>query len=186
MANNCEYTMKVVGTKKNIDEFIQVMQADYDYQTKTFKYVRHIGEKVFEAELYEQNSREDKLSEAWIKGYCAWSVSICMFGGEHSYYNDFKKRADCRSTTIPIESKKLNLDIEIYSSEPGCEFQEHYLVRKGKVEIDETTEYLCLYVDEFKTKKEAEENFNEKFSKEEWEGRTDCIERGGFDWEWHI
>lgn len=56
---------------------------------------------------------------------------------EQGYYKDLKDRSNSRVTTIPIISEMYDLDIEIYSKEYGMCFQEHYIVHKGEIELDE-------------------------------------------------
>lgn len=158
MPNYCNYQMKVVGKKENVEELIKIMKANYDYGTMKFDYERHMGGRVFEAEDNGIEEIENGLHETYISGYCAWSVYSCMFDGDHTYYHNLKKNYgdQCRSTTVPIESKKLNLDIEIYSEECGCCFQEHYLIRKGDIEVDDCVDWNEYCIDEYETKEEAE------------------------------
>jgi hypothetical protein len=54
--------------------------------------------------------------------------------------------------------------MEVYSEEPGCGFQEHYVFVDGRLVTEETTEYT--------------EEFNEET--DEWESS------GGFEWDFEI
>ena len=186
MPNYCNYSMKVVGTKENIEEFIKVMNADYNYYDMTFDYDRHMF-RVFEAEHDEIEARTDGKFETIINGYCAWSVATCMFEG--GYYKDVKKGHpdEFRGTTLDIESKKLNLNIEVYSEEPGCCFQEHYVILNGDIVCDECVEWESYVVDEFETKEQAEEELDIKITDKEWNECDGYINRGGFgDWDFEI
>ena len=49
MPNLCDYSMKIVGRKEDIADFIEVMQCDYDYENYEFSFNRHMGGRVFEA-----------------------------------------------------------------------------------------------------------------------------------------
>ena len=113
MPNYCNYQMKVKGNNENINEFISMM--NYTHPQKQFY-------RVFSADVYE--SEDDYVC---ISGDVAWSV-YCAFLSltgkcEHTgkYY-----------TFISDVSRELQLEIEIYSSEPGMCFQEHFLFDKGE------------------------------------------------------
>ena len=53
MPNYCTYKMKVVGDKENVEEFIKIMQSDYDYRKMEFDHEKHMGGRVFEANVDE-------------------------------------------------------------------------------------------------------------------------------------
>jgi len=118
MPNYCDYSMCVKGKKDNIEEFIKVIEADYDYNTMQFSFDRHFF-RVFEADYDEIEKVGRGVYQVIINGYCAWSVASCMF--EDGYYRNVRKEhrntVNFKGTTIPLESKRLQLDIEIYSSE---------------------------------------------------------------------
>ena len=180
MPNYCNYSMKVVGTKQNIQEFIKVIQADYNYYDMTFSYDRHMF-RVFEAEHDEIEERADGRFETVINGYCAWSVASCMFAA--GYYRDSQKSHpdNFKGTTLDIESKNLNLDIEVYSEEPGCCFQEHYIIINGDIVCDECVDWYEYWVEEYESKEDAQEELEIEITDEEWDTCDGCIRRGGFD-----
>lgn len=145
MANICNYSMRAKGKKKNIEEFIKIMKANYDYNTMQFTADRHMF-RIFEANLVTDiDNVDDDIYAVTIDGYCAWSVYACMFEGKYTYYSENKESFgnEFRGTTIPIESERLSLDIEIFSEETEIGFTEHYIVRKGTIELDEEVEYLA-------------------------------------------
>lgn len=115
---------------------------------------------------------------------------MCMFEGKYTYYSELKEKYKdkCRSTTVPIESKKLSLDIEIFSEEISIGFQEHYLIENGKVEKDEEKDFFMCCLTNYDSKKEAEICFLNEITDEEWENREneERISRGGFDWDFTI
>lgn len=189
MPNYCDYEMRVVGKKENVEEFTKVMTANYDYYKMEFSYDRHMGGRVFEANTWAFEKMDNDVWAAMIDGYCAWSVHSCMFDGGHTYYNDLKSiyKEKCRSTTIPIEAERLDLGVEVFSKECGMGFQEHYIVRKGEITTDECVDYIEYYVEEYNTKEEAEKELEIEISDEEWESGECSIVRGGFDkWEFEI
>lgn len=188
MPNYCNYSMCVVGKqRKNIEEFIEVMNADYNYSTMEFDYNRHMF-RVFEAVNDEIEERYDGSFQTIINGYCAWSVASCML--EHGYYRDVKRDYpdNFRGTTLPLESKRLGLDIEVFSEESGMCFQEHYVISGGELEVEETVDWEEVWIDNYETKEEAEEDLEMKITDEEWEIGLDegYFTRGGFDWDFEI
>ena len=189
MPNYCHYSMCVVGEKENVEEFIKVIQADYDYNSMVFSYDRHLF-RVFEAYYDEIDEFEDNVCQVVIGGECAWSVACCMFDiGHHGYYHDLKERFpnEFKGTTIPAESERLNLSIEIFSEECGMCFQEHYKVINGEIVEEECEDYYEYYLRDYKTKEEAEEELGIEITDEEWNGPDDFISRGGFDdWDFSI
>lgn len=188
MPNYCYYSMCVKGKKENIEEFAKVIQADYDYRTMNFSHDRHMF-RVFEAEMDEIEKINEDVYQAVFNGNCAWSVSSCMFDERHSYYERLKEKYpnEFRGTTLPIESKRLNLDIEVFSEEGGMCFQEHYIIRNGNVEVDECVDWEEYYIGEYDSKEEAEEDLEIEITDEEWNCGEEYISRGGFDnWDFII
>ena len=187
MPNYCNYSMCVVGKKKSIEEFIEVMNADYNYGTMVFQGDRHMF-RVFEAVNDEIVERHDGRLETIINGYCAWSVRSCMF--EDGYYRDLKKNYpnEFRGTTLLLESERLGLDIEVYSEESGMCFQEHYVIIEGELVRDESVDWEEIWIDGYETKEAAEEDMEITITDEEWaEGQSEgYFTRGGFAWDFEI
>ena len=190
MPNYCNYLMFVKGRKENVEEFIKIIQADYNYSTMKFSYSRHLF-RVFEASCEELELVDKDVYMATISGQCAWSVYSCMFSGKGTYYSKLKEdyTVSFKGTTLPLESKNLNLEIEAYSEESGMCFQEHYIIKNGCVNTKECVDYYEYYIGDYKTKKEAEADCGTKFSKEEWKARNEeeYVRRGGFSsWDCNI
>ena len=186
MSNYCNYSMCVVGTKENVEEFTKVINADYDYRTMQFSYDRHMF-RVFEAECDEIEERDNGIYQTVINGYCAWSVSSCMLEG--GYYKDCKERygSNFRGTTLLIESKRLNIDIEVFSEESGMCFQEHYVIRDGRLICNECVDWNEYWIDDYETKEEAEAELDITITDEEWNCGDACFSRGGFEnWDFEI
>jgi len=177
MPNYCDFDIHVKGKKRDILTLFDWMNANYRYtepdeSSGGFKtlpipecYVQegdkrrdvphHIGYRIFEANIVEEMLEGlDDSDECCIYGwgYCAWSVYSCMFEGVHTYYSDKKDYPVSLSLTLPNACKELNLKAEIYSSEPGMCFAEHYLIsNEGEILKDECIEYFDLYIDDFKS-----------------------------------
>lgn len=142
MPNYCSYEMKVNGKKESQEKLLEIMKADYDYNTMEFSADKHLF-RIFEASLCEFSEDDD----FFISGYCAWSVYSCMMEGEHSYYNSLKERFpnEFRGTTLVELSKELDLEIEVFSEEPGCGFMEHYIIKNGELIVNKCHEYEEVY-----------------------------------------
>lgn len=65
-------------------------------------------------------------------GDCAWSIRTAML----DYH-------------LAILTKRYEVSVEIYSAEPGCEFQEHYYLSNGELLEDECVEYREIWVEGF-------------------------------------
>ena len=180
MPNECLYSMRVKGKTKNVDEFVHIIQADYNEVSKHFW-------RIFAADVCSEKE-ENGIKTVDITGDCAWSVHSCMRDGFGSYNNDFKtgKRNE-KGTTLKEQSKLLNLEIEVYSSEPGMAFQEHYLYKDGEELENECVEYSEIYFeDEADFNKEKEQGFYKDYT---WDdvNENGCLELGGFgEWIFHI
>ena len=150
MPNYCMYEMKVNGKMENIDKFISYLKSNYNYNANPPKIDadKHLF-RVFEANIVEKEEN-DGYPYCIINGECAWSVFSCMFSGEHTYYDLVKKdhEKDFKGTTLEECSKELELDIEVFSEEPGVGFMEHYLIKNGDVIIDDCEEYREEYNEE--------------------------------------
>ena len=191
MANNCCYEMKIKGKETNVKEFLTIIQYKHP---KEIHFAR-----IFSAEILNEYTDKNNQYIAEVAGDCVWSVYYCMFTGFATYYTDTCKEIPTLSN-IPKESKRLNLDIEIYSTEPGMCFAEHYIVKNGNIEIDETTHYERHYYESvdpltiYDPSEEEIKNFNEW--KKEWNlpddltldqlDDNDCVEIGGFNKGYHI
>ena len=187
MPNYCYYQMCVRGKKENVERFIKVIQADYNYSSMEFSYDRHMF-RVFEADYDELEKVGKNDYRVIISGDCAWSVSSCMLNEHHSsYYNRMKEEYpnDFRGTTLPKESRRLHLAIEVYSEECGMCFQEHYLFDDGKTIISECVDYNEYCICDYDSKEEAEEDLDIEITDEEWNSGEEYIKRGGFE-EWYF
>ena len=191
MPNYCNYEMKVVCDKKeNIEEFLKVMNADYDYYNNTFSYDRHMF-RVFEAENTDITQRMDGKFESYISGYCAWSVRSTMLNVDCSYYrsniNENPEKYK-RATTLELESKNLGLEIEVYSEEEGCCFQEHFLIKDGEIIENKCVDWQCYYwdTDEYPTIEDFNATMDTNFSVEDFD-EDNQVTIGGFEsWDFSI
>lgn len=92
-----------------------------------------------------------------------------------------------KAISLPKACKKLNVEVELYSSETGCCFAEHYYINnKGKVIVDETTDYECICIDDYDTYEEYIERIKKEYpndtvalniTKEEFENSDGFIDK---------
>lgn len=174
MANNCFYNMKVQGKEENVKEFIKIMQVDkYEGNVHMFR--------IFCAYVYEEGTDENGYYVAKLNGDCAWSVHTCMT--EYGYYTD-RKDSPGIPTHLAKESERLGLMIDVYSTESGMAFAEHYTFYNGECICDETVDYFEYMLDEYESVEEANEDLDINLTKEEFdfaiEENEGYIEVGGF------
>lgn len=141
-----------------------------------------------DGEIIYQESNDGRW-ETYVYGDVAWSVCSCMMDAPLSYYSESKNEPlREHGTTLEIESRNLDLNVEVFSAEPGCCFAEHILYKKGELLVDECLDYQEYCLDEFETKEEAEEEYGISITDDEWE-KKDYISRceiNPYDPEWNI
>lgn len=166
MPNYCNYKMKIKGSKRSRHTLISYLQSYYKYiklsehKPKGLIYPPEYDSILAESDtskhffrVFECYQHEEKMldfGESMVDGYCAWSVSSCMLPGPVSYYVQYKqgKYINFCGTNLLECSKQFNLDIEVFSEEPGCGFMEHYIISKGNIIIDECVDYYENYNEE--------------------------------------
>lgn len=124
MANNCGFDMNITGQREACEELVRMLKRKDEFEKNG------LG-RVYEFIVYE-TEKEDRGNLVTIKGSgdCAWSLLTAL-------RDDNGKR----HPSLESETKRLGLAIEAYSSEPGCKFQEHLLINKGIVILDECVDY---------------------------------------------
>ena len=177
MANNCFYQMKVQGKVESVDEFIKIIQADYNYSDENKQVPeRHLW-RVFEA-CVDDEYIDDGIKTVMISGDCAWSVYSCMCDGACTYQS---QNPDRNGTTLKAESDRLNLAIEVYSEEPGCCFMEHFVFINGKQLINECVDWHEYPAYDYENVEALNEEYGTDFTQEEFEG-NEYLQDGGMDW----
>lgn len=126
MANICSFDMRITGKEEAIKEFASMLRWEGKFE--------HAGlGRVYDFEPDIAELEETAVPGIYtVTGYgsCAWSVLTAMC-------EEYRKDAP----SLESETERLGLVVEIYSSEPGCCFQEHYLIAKGDVITDECVDY---------------------------------------------
>lgn len=169
MPNLCDYDMRVEGKKDDIEKLHRIMK---------FKDEVHMY-RIFSADVYDLEKKNEDIYVASICGDCAWSVYVCMLEGPFCYY-----QGEQEGTSLLQLSKALNLKIEVYSSESGFGFQEHYYIERGELKVNEEKDYGEFWFDEDDLSKEAiEKEINGPITDKEYKDylAEGYFSRGGYD-----
>lgn len=181
MANICDFSMRVKGKHEDIEKFYNAMMQNGNV---------YMGRGADAEIIY-----DDDDNAADISGWCKWSVSSAMIDNAISmrnepdrwYFGDNFNANEIKFVTLIEACEMFNVDMEVFSEEPGCCFQEHYLVVNGDVLIDECTEWNEYCIEDYETKEEAEAELGIVITDEEWNSGDSFIGRGGFgEWEFEI
>lgn len=176
MPNYCDVRLRVRGRRDCVDEFINVVRADYAYRRvdsgkqSVFSHKPHFY-RIFEVDIIDKvTCNMMTFADIWLE--CAWSAYCCMMHGPFSYFNEahtdehIKEYGPNYGTTLDIESRRLHLDIELFSSEPGMQFQEHLRIVNGVIVADECREAQFVYIsdcDNYEMFKDYYPNTAEKY-----------------------
>lgn len=179
MANICSFSMYVRGKSEDIQSFYDAMRQNGNI---------YMGRGA-DAQLIMEDD-----GYARIEGWCKWSIKSALIDNAVSmrtnpgmwWFGDNVDASKIEFVTLDEACEKWNLDMEVYSEEPGCCFQEHYMFIDGYMVLEECVDYYEYYIEEFETKDEAESELEITLTKEEWEERG-FVSRGGFgDWKFGI
>ena len=181
MANICDFSMMVKGKRDDIEAFYNAMSQNGNI---------YMGRGA-EAEI----EYEDEENCALINGWCKWSVQSAMVDNaidmrshpDSWYWGEGIDASKLEFITLFEACNKWNLDMEVYSEECGCCFQEHFVVVDGDLICDECVDYHEYCIDDYETKDEAEKELRIKITDEEWNSGDSFISRGGFEnWDFEI
>lgn len=145
MANYCEYVMKITGRKENVEELIEMMKWQGKYENCG------LG-RIYDCWEDDAEELSEEFGTVQMSGNCAWSVLTAMrnYKGRHP--------------SLESETERLNLLVEVYSSEPGCGFQEHCIIDKGEVILEDCVNYEEHWIGEFNSLKEYNEERGTDFT----------------------
>lgn len=131
MANNCDFSMRITGGEAEIKELISMLRWEGDFKENG------LG-RVYSFDVDSDVLPTDLADVYQVDGFgdCAWSVLTAMC-------TEYREGAP----SLESETKRLGLVVEVYSSEPGCQFQEHYLFVKGDVICSECVDYQEHWVE---------------------------------------
>lgn len=147
MANYCEYMMKITGRKENVDELIEMMKWQGKYANDG------LG-RIYDCWVGDVEELDETFASVYASGNCAWSVLTSM------------RNHNGRHPSLESETERLGLLVEVYSSEPGMCFQEHCMIDKGEVVIDECVDYEEHYIGDFDTLEEYNKEYGTDFTED--------------------
>lgn len=176
MANLCSLSMRVIGKQEDVERFIKIArQEDAEY---------YMGRGA-DLEISDRETISENKYCVVANGWCKWSVYSAMYDNAI----DMRTHPDrwcgdlCGSPiTINEASEILNVEVEVYSEEPGCCFMEHYVIISGDWIVEECVEYNEYCTLDFDTVEEMNKEFGTHFTKEEFE-ENDYLHTGGMDWD---
>lgn len=162
MANNCYFEMRITGREQDANELIKMMRFEGKYKDCG------IG-RIFSCDPFSSFEKVNgDIGYIDACGDCAWSILCSMMT---QYRKD--------SPSIESETKKLDLIVEIYSSEPGCCFQEHYVINRGDVIENDCVYYEEHWVSGYRSLDEYNEENETEFTQEDLNANGD-VTIGGF------
>ena len=180
VANICSFSMFVRGEAEDIKCFYNAMCQNGNI---------YMGRGA-DAEI----NLDEEDGSAHIDGWCKWSVQSALVDNATDmrnnpgkwYWGENVDPSKLEFITLWEACREWNIDMEVYSEEGGCCFQEHYVCIKGDVICDECVEWYEYFIDDYNSKKDAEEELGIKITDDEWACR-DTITRGGFEsWDFEI
>lgn len=168
MPNWCYYEMQIAGKKEDCDKWLAKIKS-YDEPNHFWR---------MDGTVYDEFDANGEHYMS-ISGDCAWSIQSCCRVGGYS-----------QTDLLALNTKNLHLKMEVYSSEPGMCFQEHYIYEYGECLADECEDYMETWWD-----RDEYPDFEDY--KKSWDVPDDVTESdydedgyrkiGGFpDWEFSI
>lgn len=177
MPNICFGSINVKGLSMNVDEFTNILNADYNYNTMVFSHVPHFA-RIFEVDIVsEETYGIFKQVEYNIE--CAWSIAVCMENGPWSYYESLKAefKEKFNGTTLKECARRLGLFIEIFSEEEAMEFNEYYMYNNLGIKFkDECLDTRQYDLNNYKSADDFCEKTGDYISKEDFEYYTEEYE----------
>lgn len=170
MPNICFGKINVKGLSRNVDEFTNILNAYYSYNTMKFSHIPHFA-RIFEVDIVSEEIHGIfKQIEYNIE--CAWSIAACMEGGPWSYYESLKAeyKEKFNGTTLKECARRLGLFIEIFSEEEGMEFNEYYMYNNLGIKFkDECLDTRQYDLNNYKSADDFCEKTGDYISKEDFE-----------------
>lgn len=148
MANNCSFDMRITGGQAEIKELVSMLHWS------SLGVHPGLG-RIFsiDAEPLEKTNVPG-VYFLYLSGDCADSVKSSM------------RDDGVRYPSLESETKRLGLVVEVFSSEPGREFQEHVFISKGDVLVDDCVHYEEYFVDEYESLDGYNEAHGTNFTKD--------------------
>lgn len=162
MANYCSIDGKITGRRDNVQELLDMLCWEKQFKDEGLGAMYDCDYDAHDLML----AGKDDIVEVYIFGGCKWSV-LCAL------------REEYKTPSLESETERLNCVIELYSSEPGCQFQEHVLIDRGEVLIDDCVDYELYMVSAYTSLEEFNAHNKTDFA-EDMIGENGDIEFGGY------
>lgn len=130
MGNFCFAQIQVTGRKECIEEFIKILNDESNVHFSGMRF----GRCTKRSDLIYINGL---IYTQRLSKICDDSIELSLTDNLYKY--GFKREDD--ATTIEEVSKRLSLDIEVWSKTPDLDLIEHIYVQNGNVLIDESGSY---------------------------------------------
>lgn len=145
--------MKIAGEEKNVDSFISALEQKGHFCMGRGAFV---------------DMRDDFDDGSILFGEVKWSLESSLIDnalsmrkqkktGEGNWANFDGFIDNHEFLTLQEASKKFDVDVEAYSTEPGCGFAEHILVKKGEVVVNDSVSYQEIWFDTYDSYEEFSE-----------------------------
>ena len=125
MSNACFFEMKIAGEESGVREFAKMMEGGSIGQVTAFKLDRAEAERGLDA------SSAIALTGS---GSCVRSARDAMIANDGP-------------VDLHSETERLGLVVEIFSAEPSTGFQEHLIMDKGDLVLEETADYQEIFIE---------------------------------------
>lgn len=183
MANVCFFNLNVVGTEDKVKEFCNILNGENE---RYFAGIEEI-EEIKRTNIINTKSNKFKkgnLVSVFFSGDCKWSVLTSML--EDGYYREFSK-TDKNITNLEIETKRLELFVEVISSECGLGFMEHHIIDNGDIVLNDCVDYEEYFMEDYDNVEEFNEDTGENWTEEEFKNyNEEYYKIGGIDWEYVV
>lgn len=168
MANICSFSAKIVGGKK------KQTQKAYDIIANKQKNII-CGRGFYTLSEEPEIKEEEEKFFLTFDGECKWSVWSAAYDTAESMKNtpenwsaDSFKGVDLILNILDV-SKVTETSIEFFSTECGMCFSEHILIENGEIKTFDVSDYYEICVEDYQSKKDAEEDLEIEISDEKWE-----------------
>lgn len=125
MSNACYFEMMIAGDEPAVMEFAKMVEEGGLGRVTAFE-LNQTGS--------ERDYREASAIALTGSGSCIKSVRASMIANDGP-------------VDLHSETERLGLVVEVFSAEPSTGFQEHLVMDKGDLTVDEITSYQEIYVD---------------------------------------
>lgn len=141
MANSCYVTGKVAARDvESLQKFLDMLKNE-----------RFLSQEFDATEITQVH--KNKYTAEFI-GCVKWSIGSAINSDKYGE---------------PLNKTTKGLLVEMWSQEPGCEFEEHVVYANGVCICDETTEYAEYYRDSFDSLEELNEECETNLKEEDFD-----------------